>query len=125
MMGATVQAPQMNGTGPAKAYEAVAKVAAPGVQGPAAVAAGRAVLAGKTVVKNGKLYAPITARKYQIVFVTAELAPYSKTGGLGEAIEGLSIALAGFGHRVMVIAPRYDQYANGWDTDFWSSVDMS
>jgi len=52
------------------------------------------------------------------------VAPYSKTGGLGEAMEGLSIALAALGHRVMVIAPRYDQYKEGWDTSFWSSVDM-
>merc|ERR1719456_1439512 len=83
--------------------------------------------AGKSpaiTIKSGKPAVPLANKKYNIVFVTSELAPYSKTGGLGEAAEGLSIALAGLGHRVMVVAPRYDQYKEAWDTDFWSSVDM-
>ena len=42
-----------------------------------------------------------------IVFVSAEVAPWSKTGGLGDVIGSLPIALAARGHRVMVIAPRY------------------
>jgi granule-bound starch synthase len=121
--------------GPAKGYAAAAKSEinawkttpkAP-TEGPAAVAVGRAKLAGRSdaiTMRDGKPVAPVVTSKYQIVFVSAELAPYSKTGGLGEAMEGLSIALAGLGHRVMVITPRYDQYRNGWDTGFWSSVDM-
>ncbi|XVE58360.1 hypothetical protein DITRI_Ditri04bG0163600 [Diplodiscus trichospermus] len=44
---------------------------------------------------------------YNIVFVTAEAAPYSKTGGLGDVCGSLPIALAGRGHRVMVVSPRY------------------
>merc|ERR1711998_184715 len=81
--------------------------------------------AGKGIVmKDGKPAAPVVQKKYQIVFVTAELGPYSKTGGLGEAMDGLSIALAGLGHRVMVVTPRYDQYEEAWDTSFWSSVKM-
>eukprot|EP00441_Pelagodinium_beii_P033163 CAMPEP_0197642758 /NCGR_PEP_ID=MMETSP1338-20131121/16322_1 /TAXON_ID=43686 ORGANISM="Pelagodinium beii, Strain RCC1491" /NCGR_SAMPLE_ID=MMETSP1338 /ASSEMBLY_ACC=CAM_ASM_000754 /LENGTH=778 /DNA_ID=CAMNT_0043215927 /DNA_START=62 /DNA_END=2398 /DNA_ORIENTATION=+ len=92
-------------------------------QGPAAVAVGRAVAAGKSPIMFGasKAVAPIS-KKYQLVFVTSEVAPFSKTGGLGEAMDGLPTALAALGHRVMVVAPRYDQYKEAWDTGFWSSV---
>jgi hypothetical protein len=41
-----------------------------------------------------------------VVFVSAEVAPWSKTGGLGDVIGSLPIALASRGHRVMVVAPR-------------------
>eukprot|EP00971_Amphidinium_carterae_P055228 1088703-Amphidinium_carterae.3 len=60
-------------------------------------------------------------------------------------MDGLPIALAALGHRVMTIAPRYDQYeeaaqrrnpgtpthsnsvfsdTQAWDTSYWSSVPM-
>ncbi|XP_021729114.1 starch synthase 1, chloroplastic/amyloplastic-like [Chenopodium quinoa] len=62
--------------------------------------------------------------KLSIVFVTAEAAPYSKTGGLGDVCGSLPIALAERGHRVMVIAPRYIHgtaadkvYAGAFDAD--------
>merc|ERR1719409_1050722 len=93
-------------------------------EGPAAVAVARAIKAGLPVTTNGKLPKTGIAKKYQIVLVSAELAPYSKTGGLGEALDGLSVALAALGHRVMVVTPRYDQYKDAWDTSFWSSVTM-
>ncbi|KAK7350982.1 hypothetical protein VNO77_10089 [Canavalia gladiata] len=48
-----------------------------------------------------------TRVSYNIVFVTAEAAPYSKTGGLADVCGSLPIALAARGHRVMVISPRY------------------
>jgi len=51
-----------------------------------------------------------------IVFVSAEVAPWSKTGGLGDVISGLPVELAKRGHRVMTVAPRYDQYSDAWDT---------
>eukprot|EP00213_Chloropicon_mariensis_P001391 CAMPEP_0197477036 /NCGR_PEP_ID=MMETSP1309-20131121/12939_1 /TAXON_ID=464262 /ORGANISM="Genus nov. species nov., Strain RCC998" /LENGTH=625 /DNA_ID=CAMNT_0043017737 /DNA_START=119 /DNA_END=1992 /DNA_ORIENTATION=+ len=51
-----------------------------------------------------------------IVFVAAEVAPWSKTGGLGDVVGGLPIELAKRGHRVMTVAPRYDQYSDAWDT---------
>ncbi|PNG99813.1 Granule-bound starch synthase 1, chloroplastic/amyloplastic, partial [Tetrabaena socialis] len=51
-----------------------------------------------------------------LVFVAAEVAPWSKTGGLGDVVGGLPIELVKRGHRVMTIAPRYDQYADAWDT---------
>ncbi|KAK9672430.1 hypothetical protein RND81_12G100100 [Saponaria officinalis] len=44
---------------------------------------------------------------YNIVFVTSEAAPYSKTGGLGDVCGSLPISLAARGHRVMVVSPRY------------------
>lgn len=49
----------------------------------------------------------LTKVTYKIVFVTSEAAPYSKTGGLGDVCGSLPIALAGRGHRVMVVSPRY------------------
>lgn len=52
-----------------------------------------------------------------VVFVSAEVAPWSKTGGLGDVVGGLPPALAAMGHRVMTVAPRYDQYKDGWDTN--------
>ncbi|KAK6275366.1 hypothetical protein POUND7_005075 [Theobroma cacao] len=50
---------------------------------------------------------PQTRITYNIVFVTAEAAPYSKSGGLGDVCGSLPVALAGRGHRVMVVSPRY------------------
>ncbi|KAI4346461.1 hypothetical protein L6164_007355 [Bauhinia variegata] len=51
-----------------------------------------------------------------LIFVSAEVAPWSKTGGLGDVLGGLPPALAANGHRVMTISPRYDQYQDAWDT---------
>lgn len=53
---------------------------------------------------EGKVLTRVT---HSIVFVTAEVAPYSKTGGLGDVCGSLPIALAARGHRVMVVSPRY------------------
>ncbi|GAB2300802.1 hypothetical protein Dimus_034836 [Dionaea muscipula] len=52
-----------------------------------------------------------------LVLVAAEVAPWSKTGGLGDVLGGLPPAMAARGHRVMTISPRYDQYKDGWDTN--------
>jgi starch synthase len=43
----------------------------------------------------------------KILMVCAELAPWAKTGGLADAVAGLSDALAAAGHDVRVLLPRY------------------
>uniref|UniRef100_A0A7N0UGN2 Granule-bound starch synthase 1, chloroplastic/amyloplastic n=1 Tax=Kalanchoe fedtschenkoi TaxID=63787 RepID=A0A7N0UGN2_KALFE len=52
----------------------------------------------------------------RLIFVSAEVAPWSKTGGLGDVLGGLPPAMAANGHRVMTVSPRYDQYKDAWDT---------
>ncbi|MEM6926064.1 MAG: glycogen/starch synthase [Myxococcota bacterium] len=42
-----------------------------------------------------------------IVFVSAELSPYSKVGGLGDVAGSLPRSLAARGHRVSVVTPNY------------------
>ncbi|KAE9608863.1 hypothetical protein Lal_00020601 [Lupinus albus] len=61
---------------------------------------------------------------YNIVFVTAEAAPYSKTGGLGDVCGSLPIALAARGHRVMVVSPMYINSTPG-DKKFSGAVDLN
>ncbi|WCJ26657.1 Granule-bound starch synthase 1 chloroplastic/amyloplastic [Euphorbia peplus] len=51
-----------------------------------------------------------------LVFIGAEVGPWSKTGGLGDVLGGLPPAMAARGHRVMTVSPRYDQYKDAWDT---------
>ncbi|KAK3157641.1 hypothetical protein QOZ80_2AG0125480 [Eleusine coracana subsp. coracana] len=46
-----------------------------------------------------------------IILVAAECAPWSKTGGLGDVAGALPKALARRGHRVMVVVPKYGDYA--------------
>lgn len=58
-----------------------------------------------------------------IVFVAAEVSPWSKTGGLGDVVGGLPIELAKRGHKVYSIAPRYDQYKDAWDTGVVITID--
>ena len=65
--------------------------------------------------ETGKL----TKHPFNIVFVSAEVAPYSKTGGLGDVCGSLPIALAARGNRVMVVSPRY---MNGVDDSNFSGA---
>lgn len=73
---------------------------------------------GNRAVEEGAAEVEYTSVKAEVinnlVFVTSEAAPYSKTGGLGDVCGSLPIALAGRGHRVMVISPRY---LNGTSAD--------
>lgn len=70
-----------------------------------------------------------TTNPFNIVFVSSEVSPYSKTGGLGDVCGALPLALAGRAHRVMVISPRYmngvtdDQYAGAFDCQCRIKVD--
>ncbi|KAM7525962.1 hypothetical protein LguiA_015864 [Lonicera macranthoides] len=52
-----------------------------------------------------------------LICVAAEVAPWSKTGGLGDVLGGLPPAMAANCHRVMTVSPRYDQYKDAWDTN--------
>lgn len=49
---------------------------------------------------------PAPARK-RILFVTAECTPLAQTGGLGDAVAGLSKALLKRGHEVRIVMPLY------------------
>ncbi|KAJ7965335.1 Starch synthase, chloroplastic/amyloplastic [Quillaja saponaria] len=64
-----------------------------------------------------------TKVSYNIVFVTSEAAPYSKTGGLGDVCGSLPIALAARGHRVMVVSPRY-LHGSPKDKNFSNAVEL-
>ncbi|KAJ6371332.1 hypothetical protein OIU77_001772 [Salix suchowensis] len=55
------------------------------------------------------------ANVMNVIVVAAECAPWSKTGGLGDVAGSLPKALARRGHRVMVVAPRYGNYAEPQD----------
>ncbi|KAL0400590.1 UNVERIFIED_CONTAM: Soluble starch synthase 1, chloroplastic/amyloplastic [Sesamum latifolium] len=70
-----------------------------------------------------------TRTTYNVIFVTAEAAPYSKTGGLGDVCGSLPIAMAARGHRVMVVCPRYlngspsdEVYANAVELEQRSQI---
>jgi starch synthase len=43
----------------------------------------------------------------KILFIASEVAPFSKTGGLGDVAGALPAALAELGHEVKVVTPRY------------------
>jgi starch synthase len=47
------------------------------------------------------------AQPLSILMVASEAVPFSKTGGLADVAGSLSSALAGLGHRVTLVVPRY------------------
>ena len=49
----------------------------------------------------------------KILFIASEVAPYSKTGGLGDVSGALPAALAARGHEVQVVTPRYGSVSTG------------
>ncbi|EFJ40823.1 hypothetical protein VOLCADRAFT_99305 [Volvox carteri f. nagariensis] len=72
----------------------------------------------------------LAERPRDLVFVTAEAAPWSKTGGLGDVMGSLPRALAARGHRVMVVSPRYlspateERYAGLTNTGVRATLDL-
>eukprot|EP00958_Prasinococcus_capsulatus_P011110 scaffold1086_cov397-Prasinococcus_capsulatus_cf.AAC.18 len=61
---------------------------------------------------------------FKIVFVSAEVAPYSKTGGLGDVMASLPMALARQGFKVMVVSPKYMHYECAWPTDSVATIPL-
>ncbi|GKB93681.1 granule-bound starch synthase 2, chloroplastic/amyloplastic [Tanacetum coccineum] len=66
-----------------------------------------------------------------VILVSAECAPWSKTGGLGDVAGALPKALAQRGHRVMVVVPLYGNYDGLQNTGIrrrykvgWEDVDV-
>jgi starch synthase len=51
----------------------------------------------------------------KILMVCAEFAPWAKTGGLADAVAGLSGALAASGHDIRVLLPKYSHLAGAVD----------
>jgi starch synthase len=43
----------------------------------------------------------------KIIMATSEAVPFAKTGGLGDAVSSLALALARLGHEVKIVLPRY------------------
>lgn len=82
---------------------------------------GKPTVASRTTPKDLP-YVEKTSRPLNIVFVSAEVAPWSKTGGLGDVVGALPCELARRGHKVMTVAPRYDQYYDAWDTSVSSTI---
>lgn len=63
-----------------------------------------------------------TMNPMKIVFISTEVSPWSKTGGLGDVVGSLPVELAKRGHKVMSISPRYDQYRGAWDTSVRTEI---
>jgi starch synthase len=55
--------------------------------------------------------APASLAPLSIAFVTSEMTPFMKTGGLADVSAALPRALARLGHRVTVFLPRYQRIA--------------
>lgn len=54
----------------------------------------------------------VALKKLKIVHVSSEVAPFSKTGGLGDVTRSLPKALKRLGHDVILITPLYGQVIN-------------
>lgn len=69
-----------------------------------------------------------SSKKMQIVFASAECAPFVKTGGLGDVAGSLSAALVRAGAEVIVMVPKYatikDEYKSQMEhfSDFYVSL---
>ena len=69
-----------------------------------------------------------SSKKMQIVFASAECAPFVKTGGLGDVAGSLPAALVRAGAEVIVMVPKYatikDEYKAQMEhfSDFYVSL---
>jgi starch synthase len=59
-----------------------------------------------------------------IVWVASEMAPFSKTGGLGDVAGALPKALAARGHRVLAISPLYRPVPEARELPFGATVHL-
>lgn len=57
--------------------------------------------------------APATIGGMRILFVSSEVTPYAKTGGLADVTGALTVALARLGHDVRVVTPSYQHVTTG------------
>lgn len=57
--------------------------------------------------------------RLNIVIVSSEIAPFSKSGGLADVSDKLGCALSRLGHRVMTVAPLYSRYEGAEHTGAW------
>ncbi|WNG24290.1 glycogen synthase GlgA [Cystobacter fuscus] len=60
----------------------------------------------------------------KILYVASEVAPFSKTGGLGDVSGALPAALAALGHEVKVVSPRYSSVQDARLTPTGQTVEL-
>ena len=60
-----------------------------------------------------------------ICFIASECSPFAKTGGLGDAVQGLTTALAARGHAVTALLPAYAAPAAAGGSDTTPAVPLS
>jgi starch synthase len=60
-------------------------------------------------------------RPFRILMVSSEVDPFARTGGLGDAVGGLSTALADLGADVIVATPRYAVTRLPQETRWWKT----
>ncbi|CAI0408921.1 unnamed protein product [Linum tenue] len=84
----------------------------------------RAVKKSQAVTESPSSAKIVCGAGMNLVFVSSECGPWSKTGGLGDVLGGLPAAMAARGHRVMTVCPRYDQYKDAWDTCVFVAIQV-
>eukprot|EP00283_Hemiselmis_rufescens_P004277 CAMPEP_0173428992 /NCGR_PEP_ID=MMETSP1357-20121228/7817_1 /TAXON_ID=77926 /ORGANISM="Hemiselmis rufescens, Strain PCC563" /LENGTH=737 /DNA_ID=CAMNT_0014393101 /DNA_START=137 /DNA_END=2353 /DNA_ORIENTATION=+ len=68
--------------------------------------------------------AAIEGARLKVVIVSSEVAPWSKSGGLADVADKLSVALSRRGHRVMTVAPSYTHYEGAMPTEIRRSFTL-